>query len=401
MGTIISSSIREKTMGPIKRSNLALFGVLLLTVAVAAALVKARAGKVETGFVVHEWGTFTTFAGSDGENLAFAPTAEDLPQFVHSSTRLPANLRGLVKRPAWYVLVSLETPVLYFYAERALTASVRVDFPQGQVTEWYPQASATPGETLVYDRLKILPGADRSFPMEASPSRYYPARETDAAAVEMTIPKDGQEQQQHEKFIFYRGAGNFSMPLTVVAQGQDRVTIHNRGRDSFRGCILVRVEQGQVYFQPLGTVAPNQRVESPLPRQVASMDQLKEEMVGYLVADGLYEKEARAMVQTWDTAWFGEEGTRVLYLVPRALTDAVLPLKIEPRPEATVRVLVGRHDFLTPEQERRIEELTRKLGQPAIKEADVQAIHKELSGMTGRFRDPAMTAAQLRLNRPL
>ena len=57
------------------------------------------------------------------------------------------------------------------------------------------------------------------------------------------------------------------------------------------------------------------------------------------------------MVKTWDSAWFGEEGTRLLYLVPRAKTDELLPLTMDPKPTELVRVLVGRHDFLTPEQE--------------------------------------------------
>ena len=34
--------------------------------------------------------------------------------------------------------VSLETPVLYFYTDRETKASVKVDFPKGWVTEWYP-----------------------------------------------------------------------------------------------------------------------------------------------------------------------------------------------------------------------------------------------------------------------
>ncbi len=40
-------------------------------------------------------------------------------------------------------------------------------------------------------------------------------------------------------------------------------------------------------------------------------------LVKNLTASGLYEKEARAMVATWDDAWFREEGSRLLYLVPR------------------------------------------------------------------------------------
>ena len=35
------------------------------------------------GLTVHEWGTFSTFSGSDGKNLKFYPYDNDLPDFVH------------------------------------------------------------------------------------------------------------------------------------------------------------------------------------------------------------------------------------------------------------------------------------------------------------------------------
>jgi hypothetical protein len=43
-----------------------------------------------------------------------------------------------------------------------------------------------------------------------------------------------------------------------------------------------------------------------------------------------------------------------LYFVPERLTDELLPLTIEPKPAETVRVLVGRLDMMTPEQETKI-----------------------------------------------
>ena len=56
------------------------------------------------------------------------------------------------------------------------------------------------------------------------------------------------------------------------------------------------------------------------------------------------------MLETWRDSWF-EEGLRVFYVLPRAQTDAVLPVTIEPRPSELVRVLVGRVEVITPELE--------------------------------------------------
>jgi hypothetical protein len=73
-----------------------------------------------------------------------------------------------------------------------------------------------------------------------------------------------------------------------------------------------------------------------------------------LVTQGLYQDEARAMVETWRGSWF-EEGSRLLYIVPPAFVDGVLPLSINPAPAQTVRVFVGRLELVTPETEKAVE----------------------------------------------
>ena len=145
------------------------------------------------GLTVHEWGTFSTFSGSDGKNLKFYPNDDDLPAFVHGylSRQSKAGPAGGT--------VSLETPVLYFYADRPLTASVHVEFPKGTLTEWYPQAKRTDGRplagdappsTLDWDGIKVLSGETLKLPHETKESRYYAARETDAAPLRLSCVVD-------------------------------------------------------------------------------------------------------------------------------------------------------------------------------------------------------------------
>ena len=64
-----------------------------------------------------------------------------------------------------------------------------------------------------------------------------------------------------------------------------------------------------------------------------------------LVSAGLFPKEAEAMIETWRDSWF-EEGTRIIYLVPREMVDSVLPLRMEPAPATVERVFVGRVELL-------------------------------------------------------
>ena len=63
---------------------------------------KAPEGK---DLIVHEWGTFSTFSGSNGKNLKFLPYDNDLPDFVHAYEG-----RNSKKGPQGGT-ISLETPV--------------------------------------------------------------------------------------------------------------------------------------------------------------------------------------------------------------------------------------------------------------------------------------------------
>ena len=61
------------------------------------------------------------------------------------------------------------------------------------------------------------------------------------------------------------------------------------------------------------------------------------------------------MFETWRDSWF-EEGSRLLYIVPRQFVDSILPLNIQPAPAETVRVFVGRLELVTPATQRAIEQ---------------------------------------------
>jgi hypothetical protein len=60
------------------------------------------------------------------------------------------------------------------------------------------------------------------------------------------------------------------------------------------------------------------------------------------------------MLETWKNSWF-EEGSRLIYIVPRRFIDSVLPLRIAPSPTATTRVFVGRLELITPATEHAVE----------------------------------------------
>jgi len=370
--------------------------------------------------VAHEWGTFTSFSGADGVPVAFTPNNNDLPGFVYYQ----GNPNSKAGRFNYGGLVSMETPVVYFYTDRETKVSLKVDFPKGWITEWYPFAHAAPvpnrdkpGQSIRWD-VKLTPNESAKFPREradasAPVNHYYHARETDAVPLQTEVtprkPNRGDDDDddyyderglrggtvlQREKFLFYRGVGAFAPPVTVKALGGDKVRVVNASGGPATGLVLVTVRGGKLGFVPVSDVASGATADATIPAAGDQRAALAELLVKNLTTAGLYEKEAKAMVKTWDSAWFGEEGTRLLYLVPRAKTDELLPLTMDPKPTELVRVLVGRHDFLTPEQEATAE---KELKRVRAAQDELNAAYAELQKL-GRFSAQAQQQATQRLD---
>ncbi|HVE40027.1 MAG TPA: hypothetical protein VNM14_09085 [Planctomycetota bacterium] len=328
-------------------------------------------GGPDGNLIVHEWGTFTSVAGADGAPLIWNPFSgpTDLPRFVYR----PDEQLGYLNKAAHNTTIRMETPVLYFYSGRDMDVNVKVDFPRGAITEWYPQAQLT-GRGIDWGRVRVRPGAPDEFPREQLESHYYPARETDAAPIQVTTPGIAQD----EKFLFYRGVGTFPLPVRVTL-ANDRVTVKNQGKDPVQA-ILFENRNGRTGFRILGAIRDSIGAERPELSTPAS--EAMAELERMLIKSGLYEKEARAMLKTWRDSWF-EEGLRVFYLVPRAAADAILPLTLAPAPQELARVFVGRAEVLTPEMEQRMREILKRVGD------DQAAFWKEVQPF-GRFAQPLL-----------
>lgn len=335
------------------------------------------------GLVVHEWGTFSTFSGSNGAYLKFYPNDNDLPDFVYRRHR---NVKGGLPD----AFVSLETPVMYFYSDRERTVSIDVKFPKGMMTDYYPQSSRPPANSLRWDNLKVLKQGDANLTLKPGAGRYFVARETDASLVQ-TGEKD---KKENEKFLFYRGVGDFSMPFVVRAEGKGAFTFKNNSQDAVPGFFLVRVDGKKVYFKAGGHLSPQDDVRIQESSEASNAEKLGEAVAKLLVEQGLYDKEARAMVKTWSADWFGQDGTRLIYVVPESLTNGFLPLQVDPKPEKVVRVLVGRHDLLTPERERQIDAVVERLQNGP--NADSRTADQVLNRL-GRYRWAAQDASAKRI----
>jgi|HubBroStandDraft_6_1064221.scaffolds.fasta_scaffold18505_4 hypothetical protein len=342
-----------------KSSRLLAVGLLTCSFMLVTYLSGGTAGRpTYPSLTVHEWGTFTSIAGGDGKAVEWSPLngSTDLPNFVEHfrNAGFKRGLRGTVR---------METPVLYFYDSREETVSVKVAFSKGLITEWYPRASRVepianifdgtlyqPGAdgTIAWDSVTLAPNLRMELPQDNTGNHYYAARTT--SSTPLRVKTTAGEQQ--EKFLFYRGVSVFRVPISATLAANGQVLLENRSGEAVPHFIVFERRGGKVGYRAGEGMQNEARLDAP--ELTANVNDLYRDLEGMLVAQGLYQDEAHAMVETWKDSWF-EEGSRLLYIVPTAFVDGILPLSINPVPAQTTRVFVGRLELITPATEKAVQ----------------------------------------------
>ena len=357
-----------------------------------------------TQLAIHEWGTFTALQDEQGRAIPGINTDDQpLPDFVHRLSQyllIPANDLA----PIFYkgapqchpdVTMRLETPVVYFYppADAALPMrlSVRASFRGGWLTEYFPNAAAdAPGvRQNSFDfgplnesvRGKLEWGAlALGVPSGLTP----PLPETDSGvwlapravrAVQVSAAHSSYSMET-ERYLFYRGVAHLDAPLRVVrspSDGQMTVRPQIDERLGLKGPLNVRAmwlvdvkSDGTVAYRSFPSVSLSGGADRVLAKTAGqfrdaefskpNFSSLLAAMQTALVEDGLFEDEARALLKTWQDAYFKSPGMRLFFLVPREWTDAVLHLESS-IPADISRTMVGRIELVSPEQRRLLAQL--------------------------------------------
>jgi hypothetical protein len=378
----------------------------------AAAISLPNTPKQPSNYVAHEWGTFTSVQGSDGVLLDWRPLETSrLPKFVYDWTRPGPGRQGagFLPKGGLVALQRMETPVIYFYSKEQQNVEVSVQFPQGLITEWYPQASQVGPSSnrgirsgsAHWGNIEILPEKQNhdlagALPFDSSGSHYFAARETDSDYLRSKFSGQTNHCWEEEKFIFYRGVGNFGSPLRVTLSTGDAAVLENTGDQTIENLFVLQMKDRKGKFFHVASLVPGEPSNIIL-NSKASMSaletvssQLGAQMCRALVQAGLYQREAAAMVKTWADSWFQEDGVRVLYLLPRAWTDRTLPLSLQPSPRELVRIMVGRTEVIMPEVQQNLANALSKANQ-----GDSQAREEALAQFRrlGRFGEPALRLA--------
>jgi|GEM_PF-582445 len=362
-------------------------------------------------WVVHEWGTFTSLQDETGAAIGGINTDDEpVPDFVHElgrfillrPTEVPNNFFQGAPSCHPDVTMRLETPVIYFHPPKSEThiprANVSVTFRGGWLTEFYPDAypeapefkdnGFRPGPARMF-RFGSLRSSSESkltwsdlkiggnWPLTNITAHVWTSpRAVSAASVQTT-------NGESEKFLFYRGVAHIDAPLKISRDANfgellfrsqlKNLPVNKPLMISSLWLVDIRTD-GKIAFRSLPslTLDPDSKtilthtpaVFSPGDFSSGNLEKLKAALQTALVAEGLFADEAQALLNTWELSYFKSAGLRVFFLVPPGWTDFYLPLKIS-LPADINRVMVGRIELATPEQQSRLQKIS-SLSKPQI-----------------------------------
>lgn len=353
--------------------------LLTLALLLSAGLV---AQEMKSDYEVHEWGTFTTLSNSQGRQLTgLIRSEEPVPAFVHKiktswTTRIenPHSTKSFDqyiythhKTNIENVNCRMETPVLYFYSKNAPLKinKVRVDYSQGSVTEFFPNAHCedltqrggvnlkTYRGYIEWNNISLMRDTDPMFTttIRSQETPQWIAPRKTASNIVFT----GNAQ---EKFLFYRGLGYIESRLITRFINPFQLEINN-GYSEEVPFLFVFENKGEGRFEAfhIGGLDAGKNIKVNLKRPVINMNFGKDKMLEALVSEGLYRDEAMAMLETWKESYFETPGLKVLWIWPQQLVRDRLPIYFDPWPNAIKRVMVGRSEVLTPQQEAKIHDV--------------------------------------------
>jgi hypothetical protein len=342
--------------------------LLRLGLSLSALLIMATTAMAQS-FTVHEWGTFTTLHGATGGTLSGLYFEEEaLPSFVYHFPGFSPD-SGVALTSCKGVTVKMETPVLYFYSPVEQKVHVRVDFPRGAISQWYPDRSAgeTPpvGDTIDFYKPERSSSIEWNATVLDTNTKEHLTQTGNNVTAKWNAPRATtsnlvkNEKGEVEKYLFYRGLANFSMPIIANFIDQKTFLLANTSSDTIPFIYVYQhTDQSSSAIWATGPLAPGEsrRLTTPVNFSAGTdMNSPEYHMFDSALASaGLTKSEASAMLQTWQDGYFQTVGFKVFWIVPRKLTDQILPITITPTPASLERVLVGKTEVLTPAFEKQL-----------------------------------------------
>ena len=314
-----------------RRAHLLFTGTALLLL-LAPSFVWARVMQRIPRLDVHEWGVWLV----DGDRVTVDDLARESPPFVHrASASVPAPepspppTRPVVRPTP----PTARKPVLYFHAgpeigaNEEIAVAVRIGFRNGSPWLHFPGGRPIDheGQRGLMFAGRVQRARLRNGPAAARGHFWHHLR----AASDTTFTAN--DTGEREAFLFYDGPSEVTQSVNAMRSG-DAVTLTATSADQV--AFVVAAGRYAVH-RPAPTSAQSLADLARAGRRVSG---LGAELARELVARGLTQREATALVRTWTHELASEPRPHVVSILPRAAYDAALPMSISPSPRELVRV---------------------------------------------------------------
>ncbi len=324
---------------------------------------------------VHEWGVSRVHEDEELANADLRALWDNLPEFVYG------HIRGRLVPQHWGAIEIRDRPILFFHANQPAHFILKIDFPGGMPGVWWP---ATQSPAIFANQKQ--PEVSKFLQWEVSvkqPHAAWFARNVQQTPVEKghwfnrlrEVKADdifvrygpGGHYVQREKFIYYDGLfpqGKW-VKIDVDKEGIaltnrvkhavfDVTVIDARGEGKVRVGRLAKLEAAARNAKPEWTEVESSRFASD------ASDRLKQQ----LVTAGLFDDEAKSLVDLWRKDMFETPGLHAFYRLPREEYDRLLPLTLTPKADDVVRVGLIFHGHLETDLPERIAKLVKELDSP-------------------------------------
>ena len=326
---------------------------------------------IKKGFVVHEWGVFRVNENAEYANAELRAEWDDLPEFIYGT------IKGRAVPHHWGAVEIRRRPIVFFHATEPLTARLTINFPGGLAGVWCP-ATEIPAVFADQKQPKASSILSWNLGIKQCPEGWRPkqpnlpsvsekhwiARIRQVKADEVFARYSPNPLDvEREKFVYYDGIFPQGKWMKIAVE-KDRVAITSQVKHPLFDVTVVdrRGEKVRV-----GRIAKLEAGETIKEVKFVEVDTLRfsteasETLLTQLSSAGLFQDEARSLVDLWKKELFESPGLNLFYRLPQTEYEARLPMKLEPKPESLVRVGLVYHAHLEPDFADQILELARQL----------------------------------------
>ncbi len=356
------------------------FAISTLVAAFAISTPTPAAEPTAKGLAVHEWGVFRVSEDAGFANAALRATWDGLPEFVYG------HIKGRIVPQHWGAFEERNRPIIFFHAQDPVRVRVKVEFPGGMAGVWYP-ATDKPAVFGDQKQPKMSTALEWNLAVKQLPKGWLPKRPAPIPVPDKhwferlrQVKSDeifagfspNPRDVEREKFIYYDGLFPHEKWLDIKVESQKvtltsrvkhpvfDVTVVDRRSEKVRVGRLAKLDAGAVNQEVVFTDVDASRFAS----EAAGM------LTKQLAAAGLFEDEAKSLVDLWKQELFETPGLSLFYRLSPEEYDARLPLTITPKPDSVVRVGLIHHGHLETDFAVRILELVKQLDAARFAERD-------------------------------